>query len=47
MPWSDQWSIPIVFLLTRSAVARICTIQVNTARWVSTSINRRAREIVE
>ena len=40
-------SIPIVFPLTRSAVARTCTIQLNTARRVSTSISRRVREIVE
>ena len=40
-------SIPIVFPLTSYAVASTCTIHVNTARWVSTAINRRVRESVE
>ena len=40
-------SIPIVLPLTRSAVASTCRIHVNTARWLSRSIRRRVREIVE
>ena len=38
---------PIVLPLIRSAVASTCRIQVKTVRCVSTSINRRVREIVE
>jgi hypothetical protein len=40
-------STPIVLPFTRLAVASTWRIQVNTARWVSRSISRRVREIVE
>ena len=40
-------SMPIVLPLIRSAVASTCRIPVKTGRCVSTSINRRVREIVE
>jgi hypothetical protein len=40
-------STPIVLPLTKPAVLRHSSTQVKTARWVSRSINRRVREIVE
>ena len=40
-------SMPIVLPLIRSAVASTCRTPVKTVRGVSTSINRRVREIVE
>jgi hypothetical protein len=40
-------SMPIVLPLTNPASASRCRIHVNTASWVSMSIKRRVREIVE
>src|SRR4051812_40510768 len=40
-------SMPIVVPLTSPASANCCRTQVKTARWVSRSISRRVREIVE
>jgi hypothetical protein len=40
-------SIASVFPLTSPAIPRHCNTHVNTNRWVSKSINRRVRDIVE